>query len=92
MEIRPSKLAGIVAFAALLCSAACASTQLAQHWTKPGANPEDLDNDLRICERIAPHWGAQPYFDPRRGQLVTPDDASQTQAACMMRQGWTLTQ
>lgn len=92
MEIRSSKLAGIVAFAALLCSAACASTQLAQHWTKPGASAEDLDKDLRTCKRMAPQWGAQPYFDPRRGQLVTSNNASQTQAACMMREGWTLTQ
>ena len=92
MDLGTSRLAGAIAAVALLCSVGCESTQLAQHWTKPGATAQALDNDLRTCERIAPQWGPQSYFDPRRGQMVTPRDASQTQAACMMRQGWTLTQ
>ena len=60
-------------------------------WTKVGATEQQLAQDLQTCDETAAQWSADPYFDPRRGQLVTPPkDASQTQAACMMRRGWTL--
>jgi hypothetical protein len=60
-------------------------------WTKAGASEQQLTQDLAICDETAAQWGAAPYFDPRRGEIVSgPKDASQTEAACMIRRGWTL--
>jgi hypothetical protein len=72
----------------IVCSVlACAGCQAPKgQWTKAGATEQQLTQDLQTCDETAAQWGAAPYFDPRRG----PKDASQTQAACMMRRGWAL--
>lgn len=70
---------------------ACAGCAPAGRWTKAGASDQQLTDDLDTCNRTAGQFGAAPYFDPRRGQIVSgQQDASQTQAACMMGRGWTL--
>jgi len=77
-----------VAGVALAC-AGCAAP--AGHWTKAGATEQQLAQDLQSCNQPAAQWGAAPYFDPRRGQIISgPQDASQTQGACMMSRGWIL--
>ena len=78
----------LIVGAAVACTGCEAATA---QWTKPGATEQLLAQDLRTCSETAAQWSAAPYFDPRRGQIISgPSDASQTQAACMMRRGWTL--
>jgi hypothetical protein len=78
----------LVISAVLACAGCEASTK---QWTKAGATEQQLAQDLQTCNKTAAQWGAAPYFDPRRGQIISgPQDASQTPAACMMRRGWTL--
>jgi hypothetical protein len=76
---------------AVVVGLTCAGCTPATQWTKAGATDEQLAQDLRVCNETAGQWGAAPYFDPRQGQIVSGQkDASQTQAACMLRRGWTL--
>lgn len=88
MLSRRLQLGHLLAISAVL---ACAGCEAPTKWTKSGATEQQLAQDLQTCNETAGQWGAAPYFDPRRGQIIssTPD-ASQTQAACMMRRGWTL--
>lgn len=80
---------GVLIVAALLACAGCEPSR--GQWTKVGASEQQLTQDLAICHETAAQWGAAPYFDSRRGQIVAgPKDASQTEAACMIRRGWTL--
>ena len=69
---------------------ACTACEAPTKWTKTGATDQQLAQDLQTCNETAAQWGAAPYFDPRKGQIIATQDASQTQAACMMRRGWTL--
>ena len=78
-------------FVVLSAMVACAGCAPAGHWIKAGAGDQQLADDLQTCNRTAGQFGAAPYFDPRRGQIISgQQDASQTQAACMMGRGWTL--
>ena len=89
MLSRPSLLGRFLVTAIVLTCAGCAP---AGQWTKAGATDQQLAQDLRTCNETAGQWGAAPYFDPRRGKLVTgQQNASQTQGACMMGRGWVLT-
>ena len=82
-------IARLLAIAAALASTGCAVP--AKNWTKPGATEQQLAQDLAACNQTAAQWGAAPYFDPRRGQLISgAQDKSQAQAACMMGRGWVL--
>jgi len=84
-----SELSRLLIIAALLACAGCGAP--ASHWTKAGATEQQLAEDLRSCNQTAAQFGPAPYFDPRKGQLITgPKDASQTEGACMMGRGWTL--
>jgi len=88
--LRPwPKFGRLLVLAGVLAGAGCDVPR--GQWTKAGATESQRAQDLRICDETAAQWGAAPYFDPRRGQIVSnPPDASQTQAACMMRRGWIL--
>ena len=89
MVCRRSRTGSLLVIGAVLACAGCEAPK--GQWTKPGATGQQLAQDLQSCDETAAQWGAAPYFDPRRGQIVSgPKDASQTQAACMMRRGWTL--
>ena len=84
-----SQLSRFLIISAILACAGCEAPK--GQWTKAGASEPQLTQDLQTCDQTAAQWGAAPYFDPRRGQIISgPKDASQTQAACMMRRGWTL--
>ena len=88
MLSRSSPLGRLLVTAVVLACVGCAP---AKHWTKAGATDQQLAQDLRTCNETAGQWGAAPYFDPRQGKLVTgQQNASQTEAACMMGRGWTL--
>jgi len=83
------KIRHLFAVGAVLACAACGGA--ATQWTKPGASAKQLEQDLEACNQTAAQFGAAPYFDPRRGQIISgSQDASQARAACMMGRGWTL--
>lgn len=89
MRTRWLQFGRLLLLGAVLTCAGCEAPR--GQWTKVGATEQQLTQDLQTCGETAAQWGAEPYFDPRRGQMVTgPKDASQTEAACMMRRGWTL--
>ncbi len=90
MLSRQSQLSRALAIVAVVACAGCGAP--ATKWTKPGASEQQLAQDLQSCNQTAGQWGAASYFDPRRGQIISgSQDASQTQAACMMGRGWVLT-
>jgi len=89
MLSRWSRVGRLFVIGAISACAGCGAQ--ATQWTKAGATEQQLAQDLQACNETAAQWGAAPYFDPRRGQIISgPKDASQTQAACMMRRGWIL--
>lgn len=89
MHSHRPRLGQLLAYGIVLGCIGCEAPR--GQWTKAGATEQQLAQDLQACNETAAQWGAAPYFDPRRGRVISgPNDASQTPAACMVRRGWTL--